>query len=75
MERPLFSCPQCGNANLKQIGMKQDRSYSHFADDGNGDSVPSITFAFQCECGVAFKETVQERQGALMPAQEKASRV
>ena len=70
MERPLFSCPQFGNTKLQQLGVKRDRSYTHFADDGHGESEPSTTFAFQCECGVAFTETVRERQRALGPAHE-----
>jgi hypothetical protein len=63
MQRPHFACPQCGNTALRLLGVKRDRSLTWFAA-GENESEPSITYALQCECGVAFTETVRRSEDA-----------
>jgi hypothetical protein len=43
--------------------VKRDRSLMWFAA-GENESEPSITYALQCECGVAFTETVRQSEDA-----------
>jgi hypothetical protein len=63
MQRPRFACPQCGNTDLRLLGVKRDRSLIRFAI-GENESEPSTSYALQCECGVAFTETVRQSEDA-----------
>ena len=54
------TCPKCGSASVRQIGVKRDRCFKPFTEGDVNDTLPAVTYAFQCECGVAFTETARQ---------------
>jgi hypothetical protein len=67
MNSLTFTCPKCGSANVKQIGAKHDRCFKPFTDGDVNETVPAVSYALQCECGVAFTETVREPGARVTP--------
>jgi hypothetical protein len=59
VERPSFPCPYCGSKNVKVLSSKHDRCFKPFTDGDVSETEPAITYALQCECGIAFTETVR----------------
>jgi hypothetical protein len=59
---PKIPCPTCGSKNVTLIGSHNERCCKPFTDGGASESEPAVTYAFQCECGVGFTETVRESE-------------
>lgn len=60
MECPSVACPACGSTNLQQLAVKHDRCLKPFSE--GEETEPATSYAFQCECGVAFTATVRESE-------------
>ena len=63
MDRPIFTCPKCGSKNVEQIGVQHDRCFKPFTEGDVNETEPAVNYALQCECGVAFTETVRDGNG------------
>ena len=58
----IFACPKCGSEHVSKLAEKHDRCLKAFHE--GEETEPATTYAFQCECGVAFTVMVRDREHA-----------